>query len=383
MPASFSGLKAVTTGTGDVRFVAYAESYGNGTAYNEKLAITPRSSARIYDSIYIRHWDSYLTTKFNAVFSGTLKARNASSTSGKPRYISGSSLRNLVSPIKNAESPYPPFGTSSDYDLSPDGKWVAFKSKAPDLPKANFTTSYIYLVPHDGSRKPVAINGPESAAKPKGIDGDSSNPVFSPNSDKLAYFQMKDNDYESDRRTLYVYSIDSNSTIPSLATDWDRSPDTAKWTSDGETLLVTSEDKGRSRLFSLPANAGDDFKPKNFTDGGAVTSYYQLPDSTWLVTGSTLWTSWNVYIASPEKGIIKSLASANEIDPELKGLSAADIDEFYYQGNWTDVSFLAFSLLSGTDLIDPIFPRISRKLRQEQNLPSLVLYPRWSSGFLG
>ena len=365
LPASFSGFKAVTTESGDVRFAAYAKSYGNGTAYNEKLAITPRSSARIYDSIYVRHWDTWLTTTFNAVFSGTLKASDTSNTNGKPHYVSGGPLKNLVSGIKNAESPYPPFGGSSDYDLSPDGKWVAFKSKAPDLPKANFTTSYIYLVPQDGSKKPFAINGLDSSVRPDGIEGDSSSPVFSPNSDKLAYFQMKDENYESDRNTLYVYSIGSNTTIPSLGKNWDRSPSSVKWSADGENLLVASEDKGRTRLFSLPADAGEDFKPQNFTDTGSVSAYYLLPDSTLLVTGSNLWTSWNVYTASPEKGVIKTLFSANEIDTELKGLSAADIDEFYYKGNWTDVSsqILQHLLFWHSLLIppDPIFSHIPAK----------------------
>lgn len=47
---------------------------------------------------------------------------------------------------------------------------------------------------------------------------------------------------------MYVYSIGSNDTIPSVAKDWDRSPDTVKWASNGEYLVVTSDDKGRSRL---------------------------------------------------------------------------------------------------------------------------------------
>lgn len=51
LPPSFSGLKAVTTKSGDVRFVVYGQPYGNGTAYNEKLVTTPQSSAQIYDSI--------------------------------------------------------------------------------------------------------------------------------------------------------------------------------------------------------------------------------------------------------------------------------------------------------------------------------------------
>lgn len=333
MPASFSGFKVVTTDSGDVRYVAYAESWANGTAYNEELVAKPLSSARIYDSIYVRHWDYYLTTRFNAVFSGTLKK---SEGKGKATYKADGDLKNLVSPVKNAESPYPPFGGASDYDLSPDGKWVAFKSKAHDIPRANYTTAYIFLVPHDGSKTAVPINGPDSPGTPEGVMGDAGSPVFSPDSKKIAYWQMADESYEADHRTLYVYTVGSEETIPSLAADWDRSLDSVKW-ADDDNLIIGVEDAGRSRLFSIPADAGDDYKPKNFTDGGVVSAYYQLPDSTYLVTSTAIWTSWNVYIASPEKGVIKTLATANKIDPELKGLGPEIVDEFYYEGNWTKV----------------------------------------------
>ncbi|CEJ61117.1 Putative Dipeptidyl-peptidase 5 [Penicillium brasilianum] len=335
LPAPFSGLKTAITKAGDINFLAYAQSYGNGTAYNEELATAPLSSARIYDSIYVRHWDTWLTTTFNAVFSGTLKKKDKQSANS--RYTSDEPLKNLVAGVKNLESPYPPFGDSSDYDLSADGKWVAFKSKAPELPRANHTASYIYLVPHDGSKKPEAINGPDSPGTPDGVKGDSSSPSFSPDSKRIAYFQMEDIAYESDRRVLYVYSIGSEKTIPALAKDWDRSPDAVKWTANGKNLIVNAEDHARGRLFFLPADAGDDYKPQNFTSTGSVKGFRNLPNGDFLITGSAIWTSWTVYSANPKHGVVSTLISANEVDPGLKGLGPADLDEFYYEGNWTKI----------------------------------------------
>jgi hypothetical protein len=318
----------------------YAQSYGNGTAYNEELAAKPLSTARIYDSIYVRHWDTWLTTTFNAVFSGTLKKKKDGQWANS-RYTSDSPLKNLVAGVKNLESPYPPFGDSSDYDISADGKWVAFKSKAPELPRANHTASYIYLVPHDGSKKPEAINGPDSRGTPKGVKGDSSSPSFSPDSRRIAYFQMENIAYESDRRVTHVYTIGSKKTIQAVAKDWDRSPDAVKWTADGKDLIVNAEDHGRGRLFLLPADARDDYKPQNFTSTGSVKGFRNLPNGDLLITGSAIWTSWNVYTANPKHGVVSTLISANEVDPALKGLGPADLDEFYYQGNWTKVSVIS------------------------------------------
>lgn len=326
-----SGLKAVTTHSGDINYVMNGKAYYNGTAYNEKLAKKYLSSARIYDSIYVRHWDHWLDVTLNAVFSGTLKKR------GNHNYESDGPINNLVQGIKTLESPTPPYRPTSDYDISPDGKWVAFNSKAPQLAKANYTASYIYLSPHDGSKKPGAINGPDSPGTPEGVEGASGSPVFSPDSKQIAYTQMNDIKYESDRSIIYIYSLHSKKTIPSVAKNWDRSPGSLKWSSNGKELLVSAPDYARTRLFSLPADAGADYKPKNFTDGGSVSEYYLLPDSKLLATGAAFWTNWIVYTASPEKGVINTLSSANEIDPELKDLGPGDIDEFYFEGNWTQV----------------------------------------------
>lgn len=321
---------------GDIHFLVYGQSYGNGDPCNEKLVMAPLSTARIYDSIYVRHWDTWLTTTFNAVFSGTLKKKTTGQWATS-RYTSDGFLKNLVASVKNLESPYPPFGDSSDYDISPDGKWVAFKSKAPELPRANNTASYIYLVPHDGSRKPEAINSPGSSGTPDGVRGDSSSPAFSPDSKQIAYFQMDDIAYESDRRTLYVYTMGSKELIPALAKDWDRSPSGVKWTADGKSLILNTEDQARQRLFILPADAGDDFVPRNLTNGGSVSSFYNLPNGDILVSGSAIWSSRTVYTANPDKGISSLLFSANEVDSGLDGLSPSDVDEFYYEGNWTKV----------------------------------------------
>lgn len=339
LPAAFSGLKTAVTNSGDIHFLVYGSSYANGTAYNEQLAATALSTARIYDSIYVRHWDTWLTTTFNAVFSGVLKTHHNEKWAS-PSYSLSGSLKNLVAGVKNLESPYPPFGGSSDYDISPDGQWVAFKSKAPELPRANNTASYIYVIPHNGSQKPVAINGPDSPGTPDGVYGDSSSPAFSPDGKRLAYFQMEDIAYESDRRTLYVYQVGSKKTIPALAKNWDRSPDSVKWTADGKSLILGTEDHARERLFMLPANAGDDYVPQKFTDGGAVSAWYSLPNGDILVSSSSIWSSWIVYTAKPGKGVTKTLFSANKVDTELSGLSPSDVDEFYYKGNWTDVGIL-------------------------------------------
>lgn len=59
LPAPLSGLKAALTTDGDIHFLVYGQTYpDNGTVYNEATADTPASTARIYTSIFVRHWVS-------------------------------------------------------------------------------------------------------------------------------------------------------------------------------------------------------------------------------------------------------------------------------------------------------------------------------------
>lgn len=56
LSGDFSGLKAAETKSGDIHFLLYSKAYPNGTAYSEATAVTPRSTGRLYDAIYARHW---------------------------------------------------------------------------------------------------------------------------------------------------------------------------------------------------------------------------------------------------------------------------------------------------------------------------------------
>lgn len=109
LPAPYSGFKAVQTASGDISLIMNCLSYMNGTAYNEELASTPYTTGMLYDSIYVRHWDSWLTQQRYAVFAATL------SKSGSGYSLDGG-ISNLLSgmdaPVTRPESPVQPVGGS-------------------------------------------------------------------------------------------------------------------------------------------------------------------------------------------------------------------------------------------------------------------------------
>ncbi|KAK6207221.1 Prolyl oligopeptidase [Pestalotiopsis sp. IQ-011] len=335
LPAPFSGLKAAKTSSGDIHFLISAQAYPNGTAYNEALAEASPSTARIYTSIFVRHWDHWLTPYKNAVFGGVLSGGLNTTT-----YTFDGVLTNYVTGIANVSSAESPLDNSgpSDYALSPDGTKVAFLTKDINLPIANYTSSQIYLVPFSGSSEDaVPINARGGTQYPE-AQGASSGPVFSPGSDKIAYVQQNGIYYESDREIVYVANTDGpDFNVTRLAGNWDRSPDTPIWSKDGETVVVEASDLGRTRLFPIPLSAGDDYEPANITDEGTPAGYYVISNDTLLVSDSKLWSSRDIYSVSLTGEVDTVYYQANLADPELAGLSAADVSEFYYETN-TSVS---------------------------------------------
>ncbi|KAJ2987074.1 hypothetical protein NUW58_g4707 [Xylaria curta] len=335
LEAPFQGLKAVRTTSGDINFVVNSLArWDDGSAYNPELATAPSTSGAIYDANYIRHWDTYIASERYAVFSGKL-------ASGKQGYSLNGELKNLLFGIKatvtRLESPVQPFGDQGDYDLSPDGQTVAFLTKAPELSKANHTASYIYLVPHDSSKAAVSVNGPGSSA-PQHAKGASASPRWSPDGKKLAYLQQDGISYESDRFKLYVAAVQGiNSKVSAVAADWDSSPSSLQWTPNGKNLWVASELHASTRLFVVPHNAKSSFVPKNFTGPDTnLAGFAILPNERALVSASASWTSRIFYTQSPGSSK-KVLFTANEVDPELKGLKPDSVSNFWVENDDGDL----------------------------------------------
>lgn len=210
-------------------------------------------------------------------------------------------------------------------------------TKDIDLPVANYTSSQIYFVPFSGSSSDaVPINPRGGTAYPE-TQGASGGPSFSPGSDKIAYAQQNGIYYESDRTILYVANTDpADFNVTRLAGEWDRSADSPVWTKDGATLIVEAADLGRVRLFAVPLTADDDYVPRNITDEGSLAGYYVISDDKVLVSDSKIWSSRDIYTVWLTGEVDKVFFQANLVDPELAGLSVADVSEFYYESNTTE-----------------------------------------------
>lgn len=185
---SFDGaigdLKALRVDDETVRIVFSAKVTPQGEIVRANESATP--DVLVYDRLWVRHWDEWITPNKNALFSGTLRL-----SSGKHSHYflhhDPKNMLNSTDDIHDLESPVPPFGGTEDFDLSTTH--LAFVAKDPHLNPATNTASHVYIVLFNDSTYLEQVNsGP----------GASSSPVWSPDGKYLAYLEMRVPGYEAD-----------------------------------------------------------------------------------------------------------------------------------------------------------------------------------------
>ncbi|RPB20124.1 hypothetical protein L211DRAFT_574032 [Terfezia boudieri ATCC MYA-4762] len=272
-PAAVSGLILKKVKDGAVTFVFTALAYPNGTMYNAATAPKKYTSGRVYTSLFVRHWDTYIEQWRNALFSGSLTKKDGT------WIISSTKFVNLLANTK-LESPIPPFGGTDNYDTN--GEQLAFVAKDPNSNQATNTVSYVYISDLKGGvPKPINLLSHSYI-----LNGASTSPAWSFDGKKLAYLQMPENGYESDRNHIFVYD---GKKIISLVPDWDRSPSKVSWSPDGKYLYLTAEEFGRVKIFVLPSDPSK-IKGNPTPIGGkqgSVTDYFPLGTTDNLLVSST------------------------------------------------------------------------------------------------
>ncbi|EWC48068.1 hypothetical protein DRE_02647 [Drechslerella stenobrocha 248] len=331
-PGTVSNLKIRSVGD-NFRFVVSAPAFKDGSIYSEDTAPKKHSTGRVYNSLFVRHWDEWISEYKSNLFAGTI------TRSGDTFELTGE-LKNLLHET-GLESPVGPFGGAGDFDIAPDGKNVIFLSKDPKQNLAQNTASYVYAVPFDASREPKAINPHHGA---------SSSPSFSPDGSKVSYLQMRENGYEADKNEIFVteFKDDYEFVITQVAEQWDRSPSSATWSANNNYLYLIAEDHGREKVWTLPIvsttpDKASNLDPKAVLDRFSASEIYVLANTEKLLVSATSLTSPSFYLLiDATDGTVQDLTSplitlngVSSAPPELgtwHGLSRSQVSDFYYPG---------------------------------------------------
>ena len=264
-----------------------------------------KATGKVYDRLFVRHWDTWLDHRNNVLFSAPLD--KSGKAGGAPVSLSGS---------LDGDVPSKPFGDREEFRFSPDGKTVVFSVRIAGKTEAWSTNFDLYTVPAAGGSAPRNLTADNPAWDTKG--------VFSPDGRTLAYLAMARPGFEADRFQIMLMDLATGQKRP-LAADWDRSAGNLQWRADGQALIVDAEDVGQHRLFSIDVGSG---KVTALTGKGAIGAFDARGDTV-AYTLANLASGAQLYTMKLD-GQAKQLTDLNSA--RLKDVRWGEYEQFSFTG---------------------------------------------------
>lgn len=197
----------------------------------EDEAADPRTG-RIYDRLFVRHWDTYKDGRRSHLF---------------VQPLAGGAPVDVTQGV-DGDVPTKPFGGAEDFAFSPDGKDIVYTVRIAGKTEPWSTNFDLYTVPTSGGA-PRLLTGDNPAW--------DAHPVFSPDGKTLAFASMKRPGYEADKFTVRTMAWPDGE--PTAVTQhWDRSAGSFVFDADGSSLLVIAQNFGQRSLFRVPLAPGSE-----------------------------------------------------------------------------------------------------------------------------
>lgn len=262
------------------------------------------ASGRIYERIFVRHWDTWKDGRRSHLF--VMPA-------------AGGKVIDVM-PAMDADTPSKPFGGSEEITFTPDGRSVIFTARDVGREEPWSTDFDLYLAPIDGSEPPKCLTQKNEAW--------DANPVFSPDGGTLAYLAMTRPGYESDRfRIILRRWPDGPERV--LTEKWDRSPSSLCFSGDGQTIYATAANVGQTSLFAVDVRTG---AVTVVVKEGSVGSPAIAGDR--IIYGlNNLRSPVELYSVRPDAGDVRKITTINA--EKVAAARMGDYEQFSFAG-WND-----------------------------------------------
>jgi dipeptidyl aminopeptidase/acylaminoacyl peptidase len=297
----------------DGKWIAFSAEVFPGMSIDEsakKLADRAASKAtgRTYDSLFIRHWDTWADGRRSHVFV-------VPATGGNPVD---------VMKAMDADSPSKPFGGAEEFTFTPDGKGIVFTARDVGREEAWSTNFDLFASSIDGSAAPRNLTADNKAW--------DTRPVFSPDGKQLAWLAMTRPGYESDRYRMMVRAWPEG-TAREIAASWDHSAETILWSADGKTIYTTADNVGHRSVFAIDVKSG---KSTTVVREGWANSIAGLAGKRVIYDLDHLRSPAEIYSASLDGKNVKPLTNVNA--GEIAAARWGEPEQFSFKGaNGDDV----------------------------------------------
>ncbi len=165
------------------------------TARRDKAQEEKPTSGVVYEQLFMRHWDHWLDAKHSQLFA--LSLNDSGIGQGEPILVSKGIKSDIPSRV---------WGGAEEYAVSPDGQTVYFAARIRDRDEPVSTNFDIYSAPMNGDGEVVNLTESNLAW--------DTQPVLSPDGQKLAYLAMARPGFEADRFQIMIRDLESGKTRP-------------------------------------------------------------------------------------------------------------------------------------------------------------------------
>jgi len=271
-----------------------------------------KATGRVYDRIFVRHWDTWKDGRRSHLFA-------MPSTGGDAVDV----MQGM-----DADTPSKPFGGPEEITFTPDGRGIIFTARDVGREEPWSTDFDLYYAPIDGSNPPKCLTEKNQAW--------DTHPVFSPDGKTLAYLAMARPGYESDRFRIVLRSLPGDEERV-LAENWDRSPSALAWSADSKTIYVTASNTGQRSMFAVDAVTG---RIRTVIKYGCVSSPSIANDR--IIYGfKNLRSPVELYSVKPDGSDVHQITNINA--ERLATVRMGEFEQFTFAG-WNDESVYCYVL---------------------------------------